>query len=99
MAITPSDACAFSPDLEAEVKGIEAEIDKMLRAEARHHCYTVSITVAAKAMGSCHMVREEVARRFRAAGWSVERKDDQRDGSYYLFAPAPERSSYSGCRD
>jgi hypothetical protein len=101
MAITPGQAAKISEEEESVIREVELAIEDRLRRDYQGHG-AVSISEPLERLTD--RVRREVLNRFRAAGWSIEKKHydgDQRDirersyDSWEFSAAAPSDPGYT----
>lgn len=85
MAITPEQANGLLPNHKAAADAWEMEIDARIQ-EVYSRDSSTYISVGAQ--GHHRKVREEIQRRYEAAGWSVRFTSDQREGDYLTLRPA-----------
>ena len=81
MAITPEEAVRIASTVTeselARVEAFEREIDERLTDPGSRSATNVYVDIVG---GAAPRVRNELQRRYEAAGWVVKWHDDQRDG-------------------
>lgn len=94
MAITPEKAGQVTQEELQSVDKAEKVVDGLLRVRFQG---SGSVQIAEHICNLSERCRKELLRRFRAAGWQIEKKHesgDQRDSrersyDYWVFKPAP----------
>jgi hypothetical protein len=85
MAVTPAEAAQMTDGEKAALEHREAHIDKGIR---KHSVYSdTNIYVSMGGGGVTRRMRDELSRRYEAAGWVVKWNDDQRDGLSIQLQP------------
>lgn len=83
--ITPSEAKKVNDQADmGKLAELEKQIDASLRAYDGYRPVTIAVS-----RGMTPKMRNEIERRYRSAGWSVEFRFDQRDGDYWEFGERP----------
>jgi len=88
MAIKPEHLMIPAENDKAECDRREKQIDEALRQKARMY-RGGAITLNDDLFSKDGVIRDELARRYRVAGWVVKFEDDQRDGPWVSMSAAP----------
>ncbi len=84
MVLRPEDVLHPLEEDMDECNRREKAIDAAIKANSRKY-RGGQMTLATDLFSTDVVIRDELARRYRAAGWTVEFKSDQRDGDWVSF--------------
>lgn len=84
MAITPAEAAKMTDGERAALEHCEAAIDAGIRNSAVYSDTNLHVSVSE---GVTYRMRDELTRRYEAAGWVVKWHDDQREGMSIQLQP------------
>lgn len=85
MAISPKEVFSITKMDEQKMLEAEQRLDLLLKRAADSGSRSIYLDVDVVEAGLSKRLIEGFLDRYRAVGWSIERKGDQRDGDFYIF--------------